>query len=230
MDCLQGIAQTDESSLGFDRNNPTSWGAFDSWDHLCGAVTAQFATVMCMMCATEEFPGIQDTCNPNDRRLSEDSWNLFNGYKNERRRLNLQEQNTEESPPKDKKRANKNGRELPTCLIEKAVVAYPTTAETAYVALVGPLLVPFVLDVTGVDLSLIDFGDDDEVPTTGRPDNPAGTVGVSPILTLTGNQFKVRTNQVSGALLLLPSRLININFKSSKVCGYFYLFPMCRTS
>jgi hypothetical protein len=86
MYCLTHTADTMEYSLGFSRDDETSWGVYDTWGELCGAVTAQFDAAKCYLCGSKSYPLIHQECSHEERRLSGHVWTLFDSFKEERRR------------------------------------------------------------------------------------------------------------------------------------------------
>jgi hypothetical protein len=148
------------------------------------------------MCATEAYPSIHTSCHADERRLSGHVWQLFNGFKEERRR-HLQEGSGffdgGQSPRFREPSVDATHRDLQQqCTYDKTEIPYPVQSDFFYNILVGPLLINFVLDVTGIKVDEIDFGDDDEVLDADPPDNPAD-VDVGAVLA----NFQSRTNQVS---------------------------------
>lgn len=195
MDCMAALASSHGQGLPFDRSNPSTWGDFETWNELCGAMTAVMTLgpqpdLLCMMCGTEKYPIIHSQCDDNTRKLAGTSWQLFDAVKEDPNGLRrLQQMTKSDSKGEDRK--------LQTCPV--ADIPYPTTQETFYDIIVGPLLLPIVLDVTGVDITDIDFGDDDELQTGDVPSNPNEiNTGLTAIL----SNFQSRTNQVSSMLSL----------------------------
>eukprot|EP01083_Nonionella_stella_P318784 1166988_1 len=133
MQCLYQLVDVTGDTLPIDRNDPSTWGTFDTWDDYCGALNAEFKNVKCMMCATEAFPNILAQCESDHegRRLAKDSWTVFNGHKGRRLRTATKPGDLEEAK-----------RQLQTCAFSEATVGYPLVSEAFYAAIVAPLLLP----------------------------------------------------------------------------------------
>jgi hypothetical protein len=186
-----------EYSLGFSRDDETSWGVYDTWGELCGAVTAQFDAAKCYLCGSKSYPLIHQECSHEERRLSGHVWTLFDSFKEERRR---RLQKDFDDVPKDPNVRNGGLKKDPivgnrglqdTCPYKNSEIGYPSQQDTSYLVLVGPLLAPIALDIN-IPVNEIDFGDDDEAFTADKPIVPGGATFAAIL-----PNFQTRTNQVS---------------------------------
>ena len=188
------------------RNDPSTWGTFETWEDVCGAITAEFTNTqyateyispMCMMCNIDKYPTIQDECNDGGRRLAKDVWSVFDAHK-ERRRLRATSaasgssiDNNSKNPKGDARHGTK--RDLQTCPIQINDIGYPLVSEAFYTAIVGPLLLPIALDLN-VDVSGILAVDSNFDQSDYQGESTSANVGA--VLTQDNGEYNVRTDQV----------------------------------